>query len=155
MKKTICKTLSGILVGLFFAAQTPAILAGEIAASPLSAQNLKTESVSLSDKRVTLRILSPSEGKKIRNKVSGDIYGGNVYLGIEESIDNFEEVDESAIAMLEENKAEQALDALKNLKLSDLTDSDKLMQAQRALEALKNLIHSESRKLAESTRQEQ
>lgn len=145
MKKVIYKIFSGVLVGLFLVALAPAILAAEILATPLSAQNLKTESVSLDKKQVTLRILNPSEGKMLRYKISGDIFNGIVYLGCEASMDDFEEVDSSALA---EYKAEKALEALKNLDFSDLTDLEKISQAERALETLKRSITTDPAQLS-------
>lgn len=42
---------------------------------------------------VTLRMLEPAFGKQLKNAITGDIYEGTVYLGKEDSEDNYVEID--------------------------------------------------------------
>lgn len=47
----------------------------------------------LTKKEVTVKMLEPAYGKQLKNIITKDIYDGTVYLGKEDSEDNYVEVD--------------------------------------------------------------
>ena len=46
---------------------------------------------------MTLRKFVAEQGKVFKHKITGDILSGELYLGINDSIDNYEQVDEPKV----------------------------------------------------------
>ena len=75
-----------------------------------------------------LRILMPTYGYILRHKESGNMYSGKIYLGINSSIDEYEEVrddtiDEKLVLKLEEVDAkEESLNKIGKIVANQVTD---------------------------------
>ena len=75
-----------------------------------------------------LKILMPTYGYILRHKESGNMYSGKIYLGINSSIDEYEEVrddaiDEKLVLKLEEVDAkEESLNKIGKIVANQVTD---------------------------------
>ena len=75
-----------------------------------------------------LRVLIPTYGYILRNKELGDIYAGKIYLGVNSSVDEYEElrddsIDESLFLKLEEVDAkEESLNKIGKIVANQVTD---------------------------------
>lgn len=75
-----------------------------------------------------LRILSPTYGYILRHKESGDMYSGKIYLGINASVDEYEElrddtIDERLVLKIEEVDAkEESLNKIGKIVANQVTD---------------------------------
>lgn len=75
-----------------------------------------------------LRILTPAYGYILRHKESGNMYSGKIYLGVNSSVDEYEElrdeaIDERLISKLEEVDAkEESLNKIGKIVANQVTD---------------------------------
>lgn len=54
-------------------------------------------------------IVTANEGNVFKNKISGDILTNKIYLGCNDTIDNYEEISEEEAYVLEEEKETSTL----------------------------------------------
>ena len=78
--------------------------------------------------RNSLRILTPTYGYILRHKESGNMYSGKIYLGVNSSVDEYEElrddtIDERLVLKLEEVSAkEESLNKIGKIVANQVTD---------------------------------